>query len=91
MSDPPDSDPPDSDPPPPPRILPRRPPRHLAVHWLVDSAVTFCVVVLPALFLGAQLIPIVVASLVVGALLAPWTRRREIAALARRPDPDQTG
>lgn len=78
-----------SEPPEPPRVLPRRPPRSLAIHWLVDSAVTFCVVVLPALFFGASLIPIVVASLIVGALLAPWTRRREIDALARRPDPDE--
>jgi hypothetical protein len=67
--------------------LPRRPPRALGIHWLVDSAVAFCVIVIPALFFGAPLAGIAVAALVVGAALAPFSRRREVAALARRPEP----
>lgn len=77
-----------SDPDAPRPPLPRRPPRPLGVHWLVDSAVAFCVIVLPALFLGAGIVPIVIAALLLGAAIAPWTRQREIAALARRPDPE---
>jgi hypothetical protein len=72
-----------------PKPLPRRPPRTLLVHFAVDSAVTFLLVVVVALFLGAPIIPIAIGAVVVGALLAPWTRRRELDALARRPDPGE--
>lgn len=68
--------------------LARRPPRSLLVHWLVDSAIVFLLVVVVALFFGAPIIPIVIGAAVVGALVAPWSRRREVDALARRPDPE---
>jgi len=73
------------------RPLPKRPPRSLVVHWLVDSAIVFLVVVVVLLFFGAPVIPIVIGAAVIGALAAPWTRRREIEALARRPDPGPPG
>ena len=65
-----------------------RPPRPLVVHWLVDSAIVFLLVVLVALFLGAPLWAVALAALVIGAPLAPWTRRAEARALARRDLPD---
>jgi hypothetical protein len=58
------------------------------MHWLVDSAVAFCVIVIPCLFFRVPLIAIAIVALVVGAPVALWTRRREVEALARRPDPD---
>jgi hypothetical protein len=64
--------------------LPPRPPRSLAVHWLVDSAVVFVGVLFLALVAGLPLIPIAIGALVVGAIAAPFTRRAEIRALAAR-------
>jgi hypothetical protein len=58
------------------------------VHWLVDSAVVFLLAVIVALFLGASLWFVVVAALLVGLPLAPWTRRAEERALAGRRPPD---
>ena len=54
------------------------------MHWLVDSAVAFLLVAIVALFLGAGLWVIVIASMVLGAAAAPSTRRAEQRALARR-------
>jgi type IV secretory pathway TrbD component len=71
------------------RPLAPRPPRPLVVHWLVDSAVVFLLAVLVALFLGASLWVVALAALVIGAPLAPWTRRAEARALARRDLPDE--
>lgn len=58
------------------------------VHWLVDSAVVFLLAVIVALFLGASLWAVVIVSLLVGLPLAPWTRRAEERALARREPPE---
>jgi hypothetical protein len=58
------------------------------VHWLIDSAVVFLLAVIVALFLGASLWLVVVAALLVGLPLAPWTRRAEERALAGRRPPD---
>ncbi len=69
-----------------PAPLPRRPPRPLVVHWLVDSAVVFLMTVLVALFLGASIWAVVVFALVVGIPLAPLTRGAEERALARRDE-----
>jgi len=57
------------------------------VHWLVDSAVVFLLVLIVALFLGASLWGVVIAALLIGLPLAPWTRRAEERALARREPP----
>jgi hypothetical protein len=67
-----------------PRPLPDRPPRPLAVHWVIDAAVTFLLTVIVALFLGASLIAVGIASVIAGVFLAPWTRSLEVRALARR-------
>jgi hypothetical protein len=56
------------------------------VHWIVDSIVVFLLVVLIALFFGAELWTVIVASLLVGLPLAPLTRNLEERGLARRSD-----
>jgi hypothetical protein len=58
------------------------------VHWLVDSAIVFLLTVIVALFLGASLWLVVIGALLVGLPLAPWTRRAEERALARREQPE---
>jgi len=67
-----------------PRPLADRPPRPLAVHWVIDAAVAFLVSVIVALFLGASLIIVAVAAAIAGVFLAPWTRSLEARGLARR-------
>jgi hypothetical protein len=69
-----------------PRPLPFREPRPLLVHWAVDAAVVFLLTVVVAVFLGAALITIVIASVVAGVFLAPWTRSLEARGLARRAE-----
>jgi hypothetical protein len=69
-----------------PRPLADRPPRPLAVHWVIDAAVAFLVSVIVALFLGASLIIVAVAAAIAGVFLAPWTRSLEARGLARRAD-----
>ena len=64
--------------------LPIRPPRPVAVHWLVDAAVAFVAGVIVALFWGVPLVPLALAALVVGAIAAPVTRRAEIRGLEPR-------
>jgi len=59
----------------------------LAIHWLVDSAVVFFLVVIVALFLGLSVWLVVAVAVLVGLPLAPWTRRAEERALARRQPP----
>ena len=71
-----------------PAPLPRRPPRPLVLHWLVDSAVVFLVVIIVALFFGVSIWIVVIAALVVGIPLAPLTRGAEERALDRRESPD---
>jgi membrane protein implicated in regulation of membrane protease activity len=69
-----------------PRPLPPRDPRPLYVHWAIDSAVVFLLTVIVALFLGAALITVAIASVVAGVFLAPWTRSLEARGLARRAE-----
>ena len=69
-----------------PRPLPPRDPRPLLVHWAIDSAVVFLLTVLVALFLGAALLTVAIASVVAGVFLAPWTRSLEARGLARRAE-----
>jgi len=59
----------------------------LAIHWLVDSAVVFFLVVIVALFLGLSVWLVVAVAVLVGLPLAPWTRRAEERALAQRQPP----
>lgn len=68
---------------------PARPPRPLPLHWVVDSAVAFCVIVVVALFFSVSIWVIVAVALVSGAVAAPLTRRAEIRALAARDDEDR--
>lgn len=73
-----------------PPPLPARPARPLVVHWLVDSAVLFLLVVLLALVVGVSIWWVAAAALLVGAALAPFTRRAEARALeARRAGPSR--
>jgi hypothetical protein len=65
--------------------LPARPPRPLAVHAAVDSAVAFLGMIVVGLILGASIVVVAVLAVVVGALAAPFTRRAEARALAVRP------
>jgi hypothetical protein len=67
-----------------PRPLPPRPPRPLLVHWAVDTAVAFLVVVLVALFAGLSIWIVVIAAVVIGWIVAPFTRRAEARGLAAR-------
>ena len=69
-----------------PRPLAPRDPRPLFVHWAIDSAVVFLLTVLVALFLGAALLTVAIASVVAGVFLAPWTRSLEARGLARRAE-----
>ena len=68
------------------RPLPPRDPRPLFVHWAIDSAVVFLLTVLVALFLGAALLTVAIASVVAGVFLAPWTRSLEARGLASRAE-----
>lgn len=72
----------------PPAPLPRRPPRPLVVHWLIDSAIAFLAVIIVALFFGVPIWVVVVAALVIGIPLAPITRGAEERALAQREAPE---
>jgi membrane protein implicated in regulation of membrane protease activity len=69
-----------------PRPLPPRDPRPLFVHWAIDSAVVFLLTAIVALFLGAALLTVAIASVVAGVFLAPWTRSLEARGLARRAE-----
>jgi hypothetical protein len=71
-----------------PPTLPRRDPRPLVVHFLVDAAVCFLAVIVLAVIWGIPWGVVAVASLVVGAVAAPFTRRAEARQLAQRPAPD---
>jgi len=69
-----------------PHPLPPRGPRPLLVHWVIDAAVVFLLTVIVALFLGAALLTVSIASAVAGVFLAPWTRSLEARGLARRAE-----
>jgi hypothetical protein len=57
------------------------------VHFLVDSAVCFLVVLVVGLILGIGWVELLIASVVIGAIAAPLSRRAEARALAARDDP----
>lgn len=67
-----------------PAALPARPPRSIAVHFGVDAAVAFLVVILVALMFGFGVVETAVVALVIGAVAAPFTRRAEARALTAR-------
>ena len=69
-----------------PRPLPPRDPRPLLVHWVIDAAVVFLLTVIVALFLGAAVLTVAIASAVAGVFLAQWTRSLEARGLARRAE-----
>jgi hypothetical protein len=58
----------------------------LLVHWVIDAAVVFLLTVIVALFLGAAVLTVAIASVVAGVFLAPWTRSLEARGLARRAE-----
>ena len=64
--------------------LPPREPRPWMVHWLVDSAVTFLVVVIPIAFFGGPVWFSIVLGFVLGVPLTRWTQRAELRGLAAR-------
>ncbi|MCZ7525504.1 MAG: hypothetical protein M5U14_03405 [Acidimicrobiia bacterium] len=70
----------------PPSPLPPRSPRSLLVHWAIDAAVAFLVVVIVAMILGASIWLVAAVAAVAGAVAAPATRRAEERALAVRAD-----
>ena len=80
------SQPPPEQPTEPPHLLPRRDPRPLVVHFAIDTVVAFLLLVVVLLFLGADIFVVVIASVVAGAVAAPYTRRAEERALAQRPE-----
>jgi hypothetical protein len=67
-----------------PPPLPPRPPRSLFVHWAVDSAVAFLALLVLGLILGASILIVAVIAVIVGAIVAPSTRRAEMRQLAER-------
>ena len=66
--------------------LPRRPPRHIVVHFAVDTAVAFLALIVVGLFLGLWWVTIALFSIAIGALAAPFTHRAEERALAARDE-----
>jgi hypothetical protein len=54
------------------------------VHFGVDAAVAFLVVILVALMFGFGIVETAVVAIVIGAVAAPFTRRAEERALAAR-------
>lgn len=66
----------------------RTQPRSLVTHWLVDSAVLFLVSIIVALFFGVSWLVVLGIALVLGACVAPATRRADARAMAvRRGEP----
>ena len=75
-----------TDPTPPPGAagLPRREARPLVVHFGVDSAVAFLVLLVPCLFFRVPWGIVAIAALVIGAAACRFTRQAEVRALAAR-------
>jgi len=71
-----------------PPVLPRRDPRPLVVHALIDTAVAWLLLIIVLLILGVSFWVTLVAAVVLGVAAAPLTRRAEERALAARPEPD---
>ena len=70
-----------SDPPP---VLPPREPRPYVIHFLVDSTVCFLAILILGLIWGIGWAVLLVISVIVGAAVAPLTRRAEERQLAER-------
>jgi len=68
----------------PPHELPRREARSLLVHVAVDTAVIFLATVLVLLILDVSFWIALVLSVILGVVVAPFTRRAEERALAER-------
>lgn len=68
----------------PPRPLPHRDPRPLMVHVLVDTAICFLAVLVVGLILGFGWVVLLIASVVIGTAVAPFSHRAEAHALAER-------
>lgn len=68
--------------------LPRREPRPLMIHFLVDSAVCFLAILILGLIWGIGWAVLLVVSLAAGAVAARFTRRAEERQLAERPAVD---
>lgn len=68
----------------PPHELPRREARSLLVHVAVDIAVAFLATVIVLLILDVSIWAAFVVSVILGVVVAPFTRRAEERALARR-------
>ena len=66
-----------------PRPL-RTEPRPLVVHFLVITAVAFLATILVGLFLGATWWAVLIVAAVIGACVAPVTRRADERAMAAR-------
>ena len=64
--------------------LPGREPRSLFVHIVIDSAVAFLLLVIVLLILGVSIWVTAGLAIGIGAGVAPFTRRAEIAALEER-------
>jgi hypothetical protein len=64
--------------------LPARPPRSLLVHFGVDSAVAFLVLILPCLFFDVRWGIVALVALAIGAIACRFTRQAEVRALAAR-------
>ena len=66
-----------------PRPL-RTEPRPLLVHFLVITAVAFLATIIVGLFLGATWWAVLLVAAVIGAALAPMSRRADERAMAAR-------
>ncbi|HEV2309965.1 MAG TPA: hypothetical protein VGU73_05545, partial [Acidimicrobiia bacterium] len=70
----------DGEGPPPLRTTARSP----VVHWLIDAAAVFLALIIVGLFLGAPWWGVALLSLLVGALVARYTWRADVRAMAAR-------
>jgi hypothetical protein len=66
--------------------LPRRPARPLATHILIDGIVAAIVIGIPGFIAGVPLWALISVGGFIGIAAAPFTRRAEMRALAKRPE-----
>ncbi len=71
--------------------LPRRVPRPLWVHALVDAAIAFAALVLVLWFVGVTPWVTAIVSAVIGATAAPFTLRAQRRASATAEPPEADG
>jgi hypothetical protein len=64
--------------------LPPREPRPYVIHFLVDTAVCFLAILILGLIWGIGWVVLLLISVMVGAAVAPLTRRAEERQLAQR-------